>query len=148
MAKPIVIALVPGGVGEHLPTMAQTIFGETRGEPFDGQVGVGWVIRRRAERPGWWGIDIKGVCLKRLQFSCWNENDPNLAVIRAATLDQPTYLQCMGVAALVLSGGLDDPTGGATSYFRPGPNGETPDWADSLKFLISIGNHMFYGGPK
>jgi spore germination cell wall hydrolase CwlJ-like protein len=148
MGKPIASALVPGGVVEHLDLMAKTIFGEARGEPLDGQAGVGWVIRNRAEHFGWWGVDIKSVCLKRLQFSCWNENDPNSAVIKAANLDQPMLLQCMGVAALVLSGAALDPTGGATSYFRPGPNGEKPDWADSLKFLTAIGNHMFYGGPR
>ncbi|MGH3756111.1 MAG: cell wall hydrolase, partial [Pseudonocardiaceae bacterium] len=61
--------------------MGRTLYGEARGEPFDGLVAVAWVIRNRAESPRWWGRDVKGVCLHPLQFSCWNETDPNRKII-------------------------------------------------------------------
>ena len=32
-------------------TLARTIFGEARGESLQGQVGVAWVIRNRADSP-------------------------------------------------------------------------------------------------
>jgi hypothetical protein len=52
-----------GGVdngSDELRAMAATIWGEARGEPLDGKVAVGWVIRNRAANPGGWGRDIRG----------------------------------------------------------------------------------------
>lgn len=57
--------------------LARTIYGEARGEPWEGKIAVAWVVRNRAERGGWWGDTIREVCLKPWQFSCWNETDPN-----------------------------------------------------------------------
>ena len=64
-----------------LNIMAKTIWGEARGEPYNGQVAVAWVIRNRAERGGWFGNTIREVCLKDQQFSCWNRNDCNRSQI-------------------------------------------------------------------
>lgn len=122
--------------------LARTIYGESRGEPYEGQVAVAWVVKNRAARPSWWGKTIEEVCFKPKQFSCWNHGDPNLDVIHAATPNVPNYLRAMGVAALVIMGDLPDPTQGATHYHSDGIR--TPLWAESLKHTVTIGHHKFY----
>ncbi|HSO43463.1 MAG TPA: cell wall hydrolase, partial [Rhodospirillales bacterium] len=51
--------------------LAATIWGEARGESEEGKLAVASVIANRATRPGWWGRDIRSVCLATAQFSCW-----------------------------------------------------------------------------
>lgn len=36
-----------------------------------GELAVASVIANRAAKPGWWGRDIRSVCLAPAQFSCW-----------------------------------------------------------------------------
>ena len=141
MTVPVHAALISPEPSEHLEIMARTIYGEARGEPFEGQVAVAHVIRNRASRPGWWGSDIKGVCLKPHQFSAWLDEDATRPAMVAATLLDPAYMQCLGIAALVLSGSLTDPTGGATHYHA---DYVKPGWIAALEHAVTIGHHLFY----
>ena len=68
-----------------LIVMAKTMWGEARGEGYNGLVAVGWVIQNRCERGGWFGNTIREVCLKPYQFSCWNNDDCNKAKIDRLT---------------------------------------------------------------
>jgi N-acetylmuramoyl-L-alanine amidase len=125
---------------DHL-TLAKTIWGEARGEGFAGMVAVAWVVRNRAARGGWWGESISGVCLKPLQFSCWNSDDPNRDRLDHVTIDTPEYLRATGVAAIVITGDIPDPTNGATNYHTKVIH---PPWADKMTKVAEIGNHVFY----
>lgn len=138
------------GLSHQIDITARTIFGEARGEKgLDPLIAVAWVIRNRAEardrqgRPNWWGDTPAHVCLKPAQFSTWNHDDPNLAVIEAATLDQPRFAQCYGVACLVLTGDdLVDPTQKATHYFAAGI--PAPRWSVGMTQTVEIGHHRFF----
>ena len=59
--------------------MAQTMWGEARNHGEKGMLAVGSVIKNRADsdRGLTFGNGIRGVALKRKQFSCWNPGDPN-----------------------------------------------------------------------
>lgn len=128
-------------------TLARTIFGEARGEALNGQIAVAWVIRNRADSPSWWGgPSVESVCRKPSQFSCWNANDPNLPLMRAASLTDSHFLTAYGVAALVIVRQLPDPTGGATHYLADWLSPK-PDWASKLVPTIKIGAHQFYREP-
>lgn len=140
-----------GQLSNDIEITARTIFGEARGErgtlPL---VAVAWVIRNRAAarvgdgagKPMWWGGTPAEVCLKAVQFSCWNPDDPNLPVIQAATLDQPRFAECFGIAALVLAGdSFPDPTKGATHYYALGI--PAPSWASVLMETAIIGTQRF-----
>src|SRR3546814_19914801 len=90
---------------EDVDTLARTVFGEARGEPMPGKIAVAWCIRNRVEldlhddgKPDWWGEGYTAVCRKSWQFSCWNENDPNLPKLRSVTLDDPGFRDCMHAA--------------------------------------------------
>lgn len=126
-------------------TVAKTIYGEARGERLAGMIAVGCVIRNRALHPRvrWWGVGFEGVCLKPFQFSCWNEKDPNRRMLLA--LDQvapsPIYTLCKAIAADIIDGHLPDITGGADHYHNLDVK---PDWAEGLKPIKRIGQHVFY----
>lgn len=123
-------------------TVARTVWGEARGEPWIGQVAVAWVIRNRVARPGWWGRDYESVCLAPRQFSCWDDTP--------AIIDQTprTMPNCYAAACAVLLDDEPDPTAGATHYHsirRPSWAAQwPPGWAASLTETARIGGHVFY----
>ena len=103
----------------EVDVMARTIYGEVRGEAYQGKIAVGWVIMNRVAfaqaRDGyWWGSTIREVCLKPWQFSCWNANDPNRKVIESVGPNDPNFSQCFDVAGRVVSGKVPNPVEGAT----------------------------------
>lgn len=124
--------------------MARTIYGEARGEGWNGMVAVAYVILNRADLGGWWGDSIISVAKKPWQFSAWNEGDPNRAKIENMKPgDNRIFDTAYEIAGLVISGTVPDPTGGATSYHTLAV---TPAWADPSKQVAVIGNHVFYEG--
>lgn len=128
--------------------MARTIYGEIRGYSYMDQLAVAWVIRNRADRPSWWGRTIEEVCLKPKQFSCWNEGDPNLDVLKAAHMDQPAFRSCYRAALAAYDRKEVDPTNKATHYHtvaRPTwAQDWPPKWVYGMVPTMTIGPHKFY----
>lgn len=126
-------------------TMARTMYGEARGEGSNGMRAVGHVIKNRADKVSWWGTGISGVALKPWQFSAWNANDPNRAVIAILRPGQgnAVFDEAYRLAGLVIDGTLADNTGGATHYHA---DYVSPDWKDDTKISAVIGRHTFYAG--
>ncbi|MBF0168777.1 MAG: cell wall hydrolase [Alphaproteobacteria bacterium] len=140
---------------DDLEALAKTIWAEARGEDSIGRMAVAAVILNRVkyarawrERNGskfWWGETIAQVCTKAWQFSCWNENDPNLPkLIDGRAERDPAYPACLEVARLALSGELTDMTGTATHYLNPKVLSKLPDWADPEHETWRHGRHTFY----
>lgn len=126
-----------------LEVLAKTIYGEARGESFNGKVAVAYTIINRASSPGWWGKTIVEVCLKPYQFSCWLPDDPNSKLLSEVTIDSHAFRDCYAVACLVFNRTLPDPTNKATHYHAlsmPVP----PKWAATLKATTVIGGHKFF----
>src|SRR5262245_20911607 len=84
---------------DDLDVMARPVWGEARGEPLDGKTAVAWVIKNRADHPGWWGHGIAGVCRQPWQFSCWNPDDPNRAKLIGVTARDEMFRDCLMVVA-------------------------------------------------
>ena len=143
--------------------MALTMWGAARNEGNAGLVAVGWTIRNRAEadlwgdgKPDWWGEGIAGVCLRPWQFSCWNDNDPGSAQMRAMLTGGSTdsgslnakgladakLQQCVAIAGGVLDGRIGDPTKGVTHYYADYI--ATPKWAKGKDPGVIIGRHRFF----
>lgn len=127
--------------------LARTLWGEARGEGFEGQVAVAWTIRNRvldSNPKSWWGEGYAGVCLKPWQFSCWNKNDPNYAYLSGAkAIPAAQFSQAQKAADQVMSGSIPDPTSGATHYYAttmPKP----PAWAAEAKQTLRLGHHVFF----
>ncbi len=123
-------------------TLARTLYGEARAEELEGLVAVAWVVKNRAAQPCWWGNSIESVCLKAWQFSCWNEDDPNLPKMQAATLEDSVYRRCFAAAVLVLQGDIPDPTEGSTHYVNP--DIVMPSWTDHMLETVQVGRHQFF----
>jgi len=117
------------------------VYGESRNQPRLGQVGVASVIMNRANSPRWWGDNPRDVCLKYEQFSTWNANDPNRAIIMNVDVADPVFQGCSQIAADAISGKLIDPTGGADSYCV---TGLVTAWNRNLTPCAVIGAHSFY----
>ncbi|GAA0625802.1 cell wall hydrolase [Thalassospira tepidiphila] len=130
----------------EVEVLARTLYGEARGEELAGIEAVASVILNRvafAKRRGryWWGNDVKSVCLKPAQFSCWNEADPNRKKLLALSPRDPAYRLCKRIAKCAVVGELPDPTDGATHYHT---HAVDPFWARGHVPVTEIGGHLFY----
>lgn len=121
--------------------LARTLYGEARGEGINGLQAVANVIMNRVGL-GWRGdTTVKGVCLRKYQFSCWLTDDPNREKILAVTDSDLVYNQCVNIACRAIAGYLEDLTGDADSYQRIGTGAY---WAKGLDPTATIGHHEFF----
>ena len=72
---------------DELEIFAKTLYGEARGESLAGIEAVANVILNRHkmalhQHHTWWGKTIPEICLKPMQFSCWNPMDPNFKLLQ------------------------------------------------------------------
>ncbi|MDY6408142.1 MAG: cell wall hydrolase [Pseudomonadota bacterium] len=74
--------------------LAKTLYGEARGEGISGLEAVANVILNRVKHPCWWGKSIQEVCLKPMQFSCWNTDDPNRKKLMEDLSADPVFNVC------------------------------------------------------
>jgi spore germination cell wall hydrolase CwlJ-like protein len=127
--------------------LARTLYGEARGEGFDGMVAVAWSIRNRVNDgrdKSWWGEGYAGVCQAPWQFSCWNQNDPNFPFLSGAKpIPAAEFANCQRAAAAVIDGTAPDPTGGATHYYAT-TMPKAPAWAAKATQTLKLGHHIFF----
>ena len=130
-----------------------TLYGEARGEPIEGLIGVACCIRNRVQdKKQRWGTDYRAVCLQKAQFSCWAPvGGPanHQTVLDAATLlltkqpVPPLLEQCAWVALGVSRGALLDVVKGANHYHTVSMQ-PRPTWAQSFVPIAQKGAHVFY----
>jgi len=127
--------------------LALLIWGESRGEPVEGQVAVACVVRNRVLRLS---HDWRAVILAPWQFSCFNADDPNaVKVQRAADVLMtgaltPALAQALWIAEGVIAGAVIDNTGGAKNYLTTALlQSRPPSWAVDRPILARIGAHSF-----
>jgi spore germination cell wall hydrolase CwlJ-like protein len=128
--------------------LAICLYGEARGEGMGGKIGVASVIMNRVKKGGWFGKTIHEVILKKMQFSCFNENDPNRTKLVMIAQNWDLYYKkekalqnCYYVAEKVINGDLKDNVSGATHYKTIKCKAA---WAASMKLMAVIDNHEFY----
>lgn len=131
--------------------LALTMYGEARGEPIEGIVGVASVIKNRVKEKRF-GNGYLGVCLKPKQFSCWNEDDPNKPLLLSAAESLiagsqllPRSLElCLFLADGIKKEIVSDNTKGSNHYLtRKLFNVAPPSWAKGKLPKALIGNHIF-----
>lgn len=113
-----------------------TIWQEARGEPFEGKVAVGEVIRTRMGRRN---RTVAEVVLEPLQFSGWNSHDPNRIPSVLAERDDPIVQEC---EEAWFRSAVTELAGGATHYVNL--RLAAPTWATGMDPTAQIGNHTFY----
>lgn len=132
----------------QVDVLARTIYGEARGELYGGKVAVGCVVRNRIRfdlwgdaKPDWWGEGYEGVCWKPWQFSCWNDGDPNHALVRRVAAIDSVFAHCIAIADNIIMGEIGDTTHGSTHYHTLHAK---PKWAIGHTPVTQIGGHFFY----
>ena len=108
--------------------MARIVYGESRGEPFEGQVAVAAVVLNRLfsdEFPS----TIEGVIYQNLAFTAVADGQYNLT----------PNAQAYQAVRIALEG--YDPTYGATYYWNPAT--ATSQWVWSREITLKIGKHVF-----
>jgi spore germination cell wall hydrolase CwlJ-like protein len=127
--------------GTHVDILARTLYGEARSQPLDGIKAVACVVMNRARRGGWWGASPQAVCLAPKQFSCWNDDDPNKAIITAVASGNLIFDVCIDVAERAVLDMLHDATKGACHYHTKGVH---PQWSMGKTPSATIGDHLFF----
>lgn len=126
--------------------MALTMWGEARSGGEAAMRAVGHVIdnRRRAGTHGRYATETVSAAW---QFSAWNRNDPNhsammnIHALRPDSEDHAMWLAAKRVAAEILAGQSQDPTGGALFYHTAAVS---PRWSAGLAPASVIGGHLFF----
>jgi len=130
--------------------LALTIYGESRGESIEGQISVGCVIRNRVmgEKKTY-----RDICLADRQFSCWNKNDPNYAILgnicveinnNSGQLIDREFRQISYLSEGIMMNYIIDNTHGALNYLSRNLyySHNIPLWAKN-KPIQMIGNQIF-----
>lgn len=133
---------------DEIKLIAKTIWGEARGESYEGKIAVANVILNRyklsqsTDQKDWWGESISEIILQPYQFSCHNYNDVNKSKIDCLTIADVQYYEILKITRNFLTKNLSDNTGGATHYFAY--KSTKPIWATNMIKTKRIGNHDFY----
>ena len=115
-------------ITDELYQLASAIYGEARGEPYEGQVAVGAVVLNRVNDPRFPNT-VSGVIYQSGAFDAVRDGQINL-------VPNTTALQA---ARDALSG--VDPTGGALYYWNP--TTATSSWIWTVPITYRVGNHVF-----
>jgi spore germination cell wall hydrolase CwlJ-like protein len=131
---------------DDLDILARTVHGEARSESFEGALAVAWVVVNRSKM---WNKSVRDVCLQPWQFSCWNQQDPNLRTIATCSANNDAgFIRSLCAAAAAMSGAMGDPTHGATDYHTTAqPRSAStwpPSWAKDYHPTVRLGAHQFY----
>lgn len=135
--------------------LALTIIGEARGEPIEGQVAVGSVIRNRLLWSKFKGKRFSDICLAKSQFSCWNEDDANLPflmdlgaiMMMGQEIKDPSLSQCVWVADGIIDWKILDNTRHADHYLATwlfNDPTRKPKWAKNASNIKVIGRQTFF----
>lgn len=126
-----------------LDILARTLYGEARGElqrygmiPL---IAIAYVVVNRYRKG--FAKTIHDVCLAPMQFSCWNNNDPNCQKIKLVNEKNSVFCKCREIAASVLDEKWPDITNGCDHYHHYSIK---PYWAAYLQPMRIYGSHCFY----
>lgn len=123
---------------------AMTIWTEAQGEPYEGKLGVGEVIRNRMIRNYSSDGTVAGTVARRFQFSVWNDDAAdNALLIRALKIDDldPTVIECIRAWHESARTNLVKK---AVLYCNLQTVSARPAWASDDKLVRTIGNHSFF----
>lgn len=118
-----------------------TIWQEAAGEPYEGKVAVGEVIRRRMRLKYASRGTVASTVLAPMQFSGWNAASPIRARSCEAQLESPVVQECKRAWEESETSNL---VPDAVLYHA---DYVAPDWAKRVKLVKKIGRHLFYADP-
>lgn len=127
--------------------LAQTLWGEARGEGIEGMRAVACVIMSRALTHYRSQHSIAAVCQDPWQFSCWNLDDPNRAELdRVTRRYDASFAQALAVADEVMRPGWVNPFPSDVRHYVASSLRQRPGWLQGRQPYEVIGRHEFYQG--
>ena len=145
------IAILIGLRMRNINLPARVAWGEARNQGPEGMQAVLNTMKNRSDKDlwndgkdDWWGEGLANVATKPSQYSAYNDNDPNRALLDAVTSDDPNFALAVELSARNVRGDLPDITNGATHYHTRFIN--PPFWAATATVSAYIGDHIFYSG--
>lgn len=127
---------------EDLLIAARTVYGEARSEPYEGQKAVAHVlINRWRLKVGDADHSLASAALRWLQFSAWNENDPNRKILETVSWDNAALR--LALRAVLEALVEPDFTLGARHYHT---RAVSPSWSRGRQPDLVVGNHLFFRG--
>lgn len=123
---------------------AMTIKMEAEGEPYEGKLGVAFVIANRMRAKS---LSASDVVLRSFQFSCWNTTEPTRLRLDDFDTNRAVWADSYKAAAAALFGIVSDPTRGATSYLNPAvTTAEQEQRAGYVRANVraTLGRHHFF----
>ncbi len=124
----------------QIDTLARTLYGEAKANDVADAEAIACVIMNRVGYRNW-PSSPAAVCKQAWQFSCWNQNDPNLSRIMSAS--GKWFDKCCAIANLAVEGRLVDPTETATHYLTPAVRSKT-FWAKGKAHCYETAGHVFF----
>lgn len=124
--------------------LACTLWGEARGEGYEGMKAVAHVIINRvAVETGQFAKDdtLATACLRHVQYTCWSKGDPNFDKMFDLDLDSGSFAAAWRAALDALH--EPDFTFGALHYYAttmPTP----PPWSVGHTPCFVLGKHVFF----
>jgi spore germination cell wall hydrolase CwlJ-like protein len=116
---------------------------EAEGEPWEGKLGVAYVIVNRSRIRG---RSISDVVLDPYDFSAWNTDA--VTRLRLDDIDLDLWDECYKAACAAIFGLVPDPTNGADHYLNEPVvlrrAGRLPSWLKHMERTTAIGQHTFY----
>lgn len=131
-----------------LDALTLTIWGEARGEPIEGKIGVAMVMRNRVLAHYRGALTFVAVCTAHAQFSAWTDEAAQMQAENELLTGDPTLAAhsslrlCLEIARATIAGLLCDNTRGANHYYAktiPPPN-----WITGAVPIVTLGNQVFY----
>lgn len=140
---------------------ARTVWAEARGEGFVGMCAVASVLANRTRiakayvgkhgrpHPLFGDGTLRSAATWRVrpdakhQFSCWNEDDPNLPKLKAVDTTDEAFRWALYAMLGVTLGHIIDPTREATHYMNRAWL-DRVKWDDGMMVTAEIGKHVFF----
>ena len=122
--------------------LARTLQAEAGNQGLPGMIAAGSVVMNRIGSGGY-GSNLRDVILKPGQFSAWNSMTGYAGGEQGQDMTSMTpSAEAYKAADMLLAGGYEDPTGGATHYYNPAIS--QPKWgAGAGGSWTEIGDHLF-----
>ncbi len=131
----------------ELDIAARTLWGEARGEDYIGRRAVANVFFNRWKTThGQFRKDdtLATSCLRHVQFSVWNANDPNFKKMFEIDYNNADLLMCLQIVLEVINeDGKGDITNGARHYYSKSMS-SPPSWAIGQEPSFETEGHLFF----
>ena len=122
--------------------IASTLYFEARGENMQGKKAVASIIYNRSQEKRWKKLGMKGVCLQKMQFSCFNNGFKMPKPTKYA--DKKAWVECQKIAKEMVNKTFK-PIHNANHYVTVKfyKKAKPTHWCKKMTSTVVFDNHIF-----